>query len=49
MNQANLSNPASNPIPFELQYSNIKPKGWYTRFKKWPLQPNSSNVYWQNN
>lgn len=36
-------------LPIELNYDNIKPRGWFTKFKEWPLQPNTSNQYWQTN
>lgn len=36
-------------IPPELQYGSVKPVGWYSRFKEWPVEPLSSNMYWWPN
>lgn len=34
------------PLPPEITYGQFKPKGYYTQFKEWPINPLSSNQYW---
>jgi hypothetical protein len=35
-------------VPEEIGYNKIRARGFYTKFTQWPVYPNSSNQYWNN-
>lgn len=36
-------------LPREIRYTKVRPKGFSCNYKEWPVDPMSSNAYWNPN